>query len=201
MVKNTNKAYSWYIIQTPFQIFSKHTKEEYTSLAVLVEFLALAYWLLFLPVISSSSNLLFVKAVRNEALDLKDIIIGFKNYLNIILAHLLATALIGISFVALIIPGIIVGCRLAFVSYLVMDKGLDPIEAVETSWKMTKDLAWRIFFLYLASILIFILGLCLLIVGIFPAIMWVQSSFASLYEAVLNDRKDLFPPLIISETE
>ena len=201
MVKNTNKAYSWYIIQTPFQIFSKHTKEEYTSLAVLVEFLALAYWLLFLPVISYSSNLLFVKAVRNEALDLKDIIIGFKNYLNIILAHLLATALIGISFVALIIPGIIVGCRLAFVSYLVMDKGLDPIEAVETSWKMTKDLAWRIFFLYLASILIFILGLCLLIVGIFPAIMWVQSSFASLYEAVLNDRKDLFPPLIISETE
>jgi len=201
VVKNTNKAYSWYIIQTPFQIFSKHTKEEYTSLAVLVEFLALAYWLLFLPVISYSSNLLFVKAVRNEALDLKDIIIGFKNYLNIILAHLLATALIGISFVALIIPGIIVGCRLAFVSYLVMDKGLDPIEAVETSWKMTKDLAWRIFFLYLASILIFILGLCLLIVGIFPAIMWVQSSFASLYEAVLNDRKDLFPPLIISETE
>ena len=170
-------------------------------MAVLVEFLALAYWLLFLPVISYSSNLLFVKAVRNEALDLKDIIIGFKNYLNIILAHLLATALIGISFVALIIPGIIVGCRLAFVSYLVMDKGLDPIEAVETSWKMTKDLAWRIFFLYLASILIFILGLCLLIVGIFPAIMWVQSSFASLYEAVLNDRKDLFPPLIISETE
>lgn len=187
------------IIQAPLQMFSKHSKEGLTSLGVLIEFLALAYWLLFMPIISYSSDLLFVKAVRNEVLDLKEIIIGFKNYLNIVLAHLLATALIGISFVALIVPGIIVGCRLSFVSYLVMDKGMDPIEAVETSWKMTKGHGWRIFFLYLTSILIFIGGLCLLIVGIFPAMMWIQSSFASLYEAVLKDRTDIFPPVIDTE--
>lgn len=189
------------VIQIPLSLFSKHTEDGYTSLAILGEFLSLAYWLLFLPIISYSSCRLFLKAVRNEALDLKEIIIGFQNYLNIVLAHLLATALIGISFVALIIPGIIVGCRLAFVSYLVMDKGLDPIAAVETSWKMTQGHAWRIFFLYLTFVLIFIAGFCLLIVGIFPAMMWIQASMASLYEGILDDRKDLFPPLVIPETE
>jgi hypothetical protein len=32
-----------------------------------------------------------------------------------------------------VIPGIYVACRLVFVSYLVMDEGLDPITAVEAS--------------------------------------------------------------------
>ncbi len=101
-------------------------------------------------------------------------------------------ALTGIAVVALIIPGIIVACRLAFVSYLVMDKGYDPITAVETSWKLTRGHGWTIFFLGLTSIFIFIGGLILVIVGIFPALIWIKASFASLYQSVLEETDEDF---------
>ncbi len=175
------------IIDAPIQSFHEYTKPEREHLPIWIEILGLAYWLLFAPVIEYSADLLFVQAVRGIRIDVKNIIIGFRNYLNVILANLLVIALVGIATIALIIPGIIVGCRLAFVSYLVMDKNYDPITAVETSWKITRGHAWKIFGLGFISIFIFIAGLALVIVGVFPAIMWIKASFASLYQAVLNE--------------
>lgn len=175
------------ILDMPLQLLTEKEVSDRTALVVLIEVIALAYWLLFVPVIDYSADLLFVQAVRDEKIDIKNIIIGFKNYLNIVLAHLLVTALVGIALMALIIPGIIVGCRLAFVSYLVMDKNMDPIMAVETSWKMTRGYTWRIFVLGFTSVFIFIFGLLLFIVGVLPAIMWIKASFASLYQAVLHE--------------
>jgi uncharacterized membrane protein len=100
------------------------------------------------------------------------------------------------GFFALIIPGIIIACRLAFVSYLVMDKKLDPIEAVERSWKLTKGHGWKVFFMAIMSFFIIIFGLILFIVGIFPAITWVSASFASLYQSVLNEKEKPFEPVV-----
>ncbi len=165
----------------------KEVTKEQTAGKTILQLIGAAYWLLLLPIFEYSADLMFVQAIRNQKLDFKNLLAGFHNYLNVVLAHLLTAALIGIAFVALIIPGIIVACRLAFVSYLVMDKGLDPIAAVETSWKMTKGHGWKIFGLAMTSILIFFLGLLCFIVGIFPALIWIKASFASLYEAVLME--------------
>jgi hypothetical protein len=70
-----------------------------------------------------------------------------------------------------------------------MDKKLDPIEAVELSWKLTKGHGWQIFFMGFVSIFIIIFGFLMFIVGIFPAIIWICSSFASLYESVLREKE------------
>ena len=159
-------------------------------LAGLIALFALAYGLLLVPVFKYGSKLMFVKATRGIRPDFDCLIQGFReNYLYIILAHLLVIALIGMGLIALIIPGIIVACRLAFVSYLVMDKKLDPIAAVEESWRMTKGHAWTIFFMAITSMFIILGGLILLIVGVFPALVWVKSSFASLYNAVLLEKE------------
>ena len=180
------------IVDAPLQAGQKYTDADEINFPIWLEIIGLAYWLLFVPVIDYSADLLFVQAVRDIRIDVKNIIIGFKNYLNIVLANLLVTALVGIAMVALIIPGIIVACRLAFVSYLVMDKNYDPITAVETSWKMTRGYGWRIFVLGFTSIFIFIAGLALVIVGTLPALMWIKSSFASLYQGVLAEVGDDF---------
>ena len=156
----------------------------------ILQLIGAAYWLLLLPVFEYSADLLFIHAVRNQKLDFKNLLAGFHKYLNVVLAHLLTTALVGIALVALIIPGIIVACRLAFVSYLVMDKGLDPIAAVETSWKLTKGHGWKVFGLAMTSILIFFLGLVCFIVGTLPALIWIKASFASLYEAILIEQEE-----------
>jgi hypothetical protein len=70
-----------------------------------------------------------------------------------------------------------------------MDKKLDPIEAVELSWKLTRGHGWKIFFMGFLSIFICIFGLLMLIVGIFPAVVWISGSFASLYESVLREKE------------
>jgi hypothetical protein len=152
--------------------------------------LAMLYAFLVKPVFSYGGNMIFVQAVRKIKPDFEYLIKGFmENYLHIILANLLVFALVVLGLFALIVPGIIIGCRLVFVSYIIMDKKLDPIEAVELSWKLTKGYGWQIFFMGFVSIFIVIFGLLMLIIGIFPAIMWIESSFASLYESVLREKE------------
>jgi uncharacterized membrane protein len=109
--------------------------------------------------------------------------------------------IIGIGIFALIIPGIVLACRLAFVSYLVMDKGLDPIQAVEESWRMTRGYGWTIFGLGFLSIFIAIAGLLCLIVGIFPAIIVISASFASLYQAILTEKEIASNPVSTGEVQ
>jgi len=153
-------------------------------------FLAMLYAFLVAPVFEYGGSMIFVQAVRKIKPDFEYLIKGFmENYLSIILANLLVFALVVLGLFALIIPGIIIGCRLAFVSFIVMDKKLDPIEAVEMSWRLTRGHGWTIFLLGFVSIFIILFGLLLLIVGIFPAIVWVSSSFASLYESVLREKE------------
>ena len=163
------------------------------SLGIFAAFFALIamlYAFLVAPVFKYGGDIIFVRAVRKIKPDFEYLIKGFmENYLHIVLANLLVFALIILGMFALIVPGIIIACRLAFVSYIVMDKKLDPIEAVELSWKLTKGHGWQIFFMGFASFFIAIFGLILMIVGIFPAIMWICSSFAALYESVLREKE------------
>lgn len=162
----------------------------------------LAYSILFVPVIDYGLQYLYLKAMRDEEADLKLLFEGFRTkYLNIILANLIVTALVIMGFVMLIIPGIIIACRLAFVSYLVMDKNLDPMKAVEKSWQMTRGHGWTIFFMAIISFFLVILGLLALIVGIFIAIMWIHAAFAALYQSVLNSNDDDNPIPILGINE
>jgi uncharacterized membrane protein len=161
--------------------------------------LAMLYSFLVKPVFEYGGSMIFVQAVRKIKPDFEYLIKGFmQNYLHIILANLLVFALVVLGLFALIVPGIIIGCRLAFVSYIIMDKKLDPIEAVELSWKLTRGHGWQIFFMGFVSIFIVIFGFLMLIVGIFPAIMWICSSFAALYESVLREKE---PPVEIPAAE
>lgn len=158
--------------------------------AAFIGFLAILYSFLVKPVFEYGGNMIFLQAVRKTKPDFEYLIKGFmENYLHIILANLLVFALVVLGLFALIVPGIIIACRLAFVSYIIMDKKLDPIEAVELSWKLTKGHGWQIFFMGFASIFIVIFGLIMLIVGILPALMWISSSFAALYESVLIEKE------------
>ena len=160
---------------------------------IALEILVAAYWLLLLPVLEFGGDLMFLKGMRNEKINIKEMFDGFKkNYLNIVLAHLLMVAIIGLGIIFFIVPGIILACRRAFVPYLVMDKNLEPVAAVEKSWEMTRDYGWKIFGMALLTIPIAILGLISLIVGIFFAVIWISAAFAAMYHAVdLEEQKKL----------
>jgi hypothetical protein len=163
------------------------------SLGIIAAFFVLIgmlYAFLVAPVFDYGGDMMFLQAVRKIKPDFEYLVRGFtENYLGIVLANLLVIALVVLGFFALIIPGIIVSCRLMFVSYIVMDKKVDAIEAVEMSWRLTRGHGWQIFFMGFVSIFIFIFGLLMLIVGVIPALIWISGSFASLYESVLREKE------------
>lgn len=179
------------VAESPTSILKKTESIDESATVVVLQLLSAAYMLLFLPVIEYGSDLLHLRAIRNEKLDIVEIFDGFKkNYLNIILANLLTFALIGFGLVFLLVPGIIVACRLVFVSFLVMDKNMEPIAAVEKSWEMTKGQGWRIFGMALLAIPVFIAGLLFFIVGAIISVILISMAFAALYHAIdleLND--------------
>lgn len=150
-----------------------------------LQMLGMLYAIFFLPVIKYGGDLLILRGIRNEELEFGELVIGFKkNYINIVLAHLITMAVIVIGFIFLIVPGIILACRLVFVSYLVMDKNMEPIAAIEKSWAMTRGHGWRIFGMALLAIPIFIAGLLFFIIGVIVSITWIHSAFAALYHTI-----------------
>ncbi|MEN8249550.1 MAG: hypothetical protein ABFS32_11505 [Bacteroidota bacterium] len=176
-----------------YETFTESGRVVSAERMVFLQIIAAGYMLLVLPVLKYGANLLYLRGIRDEKIDFQEMFGGFKkNYLNIILANLLTFAIIGLGFVFLIVPGIILAVRLAFVPYLVMDKELEPVAAVEKSWAMTRGHGWTIFGMGLLTIPIVIGGLIALFVGVIFAVIWISAAFAAMYHAVdLEDKKKL----------
>jgi len=142
--------------------------------------------------ISYGADWVFLKAVRGERVEIKDMFSVFqRNYWNAVVANVVVAVIVGMGIVMLIVPGIIFACRLAFVPYLVVDKQMDVMEALKVSWNMTRGYGGQIFLMGLMAFFIAIGGLLLLVVGIFISIMWIKTSFAAMYYAV--EQKDGIP--------
>jgi len=165
------------------QIFNQENDSFSVGMSLLGIF-GFAYYILIVTPINYSVDWMFLQSARKKDPQFEEILSGFKKYLIVILSHLLVIGITGIGFVLLIIPGIYMICKLVFVPYLVMEKSVDPIQAVKLSYYLTKGYFWTILGMGILSFLILILGLICLFVGVFVSIIWIHSAFAVLYKAV-----------------
>jgi len=170
-------------IGVPFGLFPEDANTASAGTAIL-GLLGFAYSLLIVQPVDYGVSFASLRAARRDKLEIKDMFEAFKNYVNVVLANLLAGAIIIIGLALLIVPGIIFACKLAFVPYLVVDRKMETIEAVKESWRMTGGYAWKVFLIGLLAIPISIAGLICFGVGIIFAIIWIRLAFASLYHAV-----------------
>ena len=157
--------------------------EWFASVSVL-GVLGIFYGLLICNPIEYGVSFAYLKVARSDKLEIGDMFEAFRNYWNAVLAYLLVDVIVVIGLCLFIIPGIIIGCKLAFTPYLVVDRKMAVIEAVKESWRMTNGHAWTVFLIGLLAIPISIAGLICFVVGIIPAIMWITATYASLYHAV-----------------
>ena len=171
------------VIGVPLGLFRVDAETAGAGAAVLGIF-GFAYSILLFQPVDYGVSFANLRAARGDKLEIKDMFEAFKNYVNVVLANILAGAIIIIGLVLLIVPGIIFACKLAFVPYLVVDRKMEAIEAVKESWRMTGGHAWKVFFIGVLAVLLAIAGLICFGVGIIFAIMWIRLAFASLYYAV-----------------
>jgi uncharacterized membrane protein len=179
------------VLQIPTNMI-RITDDHFEFWMIPIALLAMAYAVFLAGPIGMSADWVFLKAVRREKIEIKDMFSVFeRNYWNAVLAGLIKAIIIIIGFVMLIVPGIIFACRLAFVNYLIIDEKMEALDALKASWAMTKGHGWTIFGMALLAFLIIIAGLIMLIFGVFISAMWITASFAVLYYSVY--RKEGIP--------
>jgi hypothetical protein len=172
------------VLSGPVGLFQWQVDRFEWFLVPLVMF-AIAYGVFVAGPIQYGTNWVFLKAVRGERIEIRDMFIVFqKNYWNAVIAKIVVGVIVGLGIVMLIVPGIIFACRLAFVPYLVVDREMDVMDALRVSWDMTRGHGWQIFLMGFLAIFIVIAGLVLLFVGVFISMMWISAAFAAMYHAV-----------------
>lgn len=107
-----------------------------------------------------------------------------QSFLKYLGATLLSMVVIIGGLILLIVPGVIFALMFYFTPYLVIDKGLGPVEAMKESARMTKGHRWTIFKLCILSALIMILGFLCLIVGVLVAMPVVSLAVVHAYRTL-----------------
>lgn len=154
-------------------------------LLVLLSLVSFAYSLFVINPLNWGFMYVHLKVVRGEEARVGDMFAVFKvNWWSVVGGVVLYGSIIVVGLILLIIPGIIFACRLAFMPYLVVDRRMGAFQALSESWSMTKGHAMSIFGIYLVAIPIAIAGLLLLVVGLIPAIMWINLAIGAMYYAV-----------------
>jgi uncharacterized membrane protein len=103
-----------------------------------------------------------------------------------LVAHILTGIAVALGFVAFIIPGFVLLAGLMFVPYLVVERGLGPIEAMKESWRIAKGHKWTLFLLFLALMGLNLLGVLALFVGVFVSVPVTMIAVAHAYRTLAH---------------
>jgi uncharacterized membrane protein len=96
-------------------------------------------------------------------------------------ASILFGLAVAVGFVLLIVPGIIVALMLMFTTFIVIDRGFGPIEALKESHRITYGHKWNLLGFSLVLVLINLLGLLALVVGLLVSIPVSSLAFVYAY--------------------
>ena len=76
--------------------------------------------------------------------------------------------------------------RFQFYQYLIIEKKSGPIQALKTSWRMTRGSAWNLFILWLIIIIINLAGALALGIGLFFTVPTTMVAMAYVYKKLEN---------------
>lgn len=119
---------------------------------------------------------------RKRRVKVVDRIKNLSLILRLLLGNFLSAILILAGLIFLIVPGIVLAVRLQFVSFLIVEKRLGPVEAIKKSLKITKNNFFALLGLSIVSLLINLLGLVLLLVGLLVTIPLTSLINARVYQ-------------------
>ncbi|HDP99501.1 MAG TPA: hypothetical protein ENN22_10020 [bacterium] len=125
--------------------------------------------------------LIIFNKMRGKPIQIGDIAKGFNFFVAAVLADILVTVLVGLGFIFLIIPGIILSAMYMFTFPLILEKKMDFWQAMETSRKLvTKNLFELSVFMLMLYILMFV-GFLLFLVGFLVALPITFAAIAAAY--------------------
>lgn len=103
--------------------------------------------------------------------------VGFRRLLPMIVAGIVIGLAVGLGFLLLIVPGVILGCGLAAAMPVVVAEKMGPLDAIRRSWELTSGSRGTIF---LTGLIFVLINLGLTLVGIVLGLIPILGQLASL---------------------
>jgi len=126
-----------------------------------------------------------LKMCNKEKGDIFDLFNCYPIFFKYMFAAILYGLMILGGFLLLIVPGIILAIRGGMYQFLIIDKGLGPIESIKESLRITKGSGWDLFSLYCILLGINILGILALFLGLFVTVPVTMVATAFVYRKLL----------------
>ena len=126
-------AISW-VISIPGGIYNSMAEDG----SIIASIFSAFYSILIITPLSFGVAYAYLRAARNQRVNIGDMFEVIPNYVNAVITGLVVGVIVGIGFICLIIPGIILACKLAFTPYLVVDRKMNVVDAIQESWRMTR---------------------------------------------------------------
>ena len=145
---------------------------------VLVMVVSVISWVLDL-LISMGVIKITLKFCDQEQATYRDLFSAYRLLLNYIVGSIVYGIIVAIGFVFLIIPGIYLAVKYQFYDYLIIDKGMGPIEAIKRSGVLTEGVKRNLVLFWLTLVGINILGIIALGVGLIATVpvSWLAHAY------------------------
>ena len=100
-----------------------------------------------------------------------------RKLLTYILSYFLFALIVGIGLVLFIIPGIYLAIRLQFFPAFIVEENEGIVESLKMSWSITRGNVGKLFLLGVVMFALILLGLVVLLIGVFVAIPLVYMMY------------------------
>ena len=148
------------LIYIGFDRLAAITKEDTISSTVV----GLASWILQI-LISIGLIRVPLKFIDGQKAEFGDLVTGGKWFFKYFAGSLLYMLIVLGGLILLVVPGVIWAVRFQFFGYLIIDRGLGPVEALKKSWAITKGSFWDLIIFSVLLALVNALGVLALVVG------------------------------------
>jgi len=132
--------------------------------------------------------------VDNREPELADLFSCIHLVFKYILATILYSLIVLAGFLLLIVPGIIWSLKYSQYIYLIVDREMDPLEALKESGRITFGAKWDLFVLALLVSIINLLGLLCCCIGLFATVPTTMVAMAYVYRALSREIDPMTPP-------
>jgi uncharacterized membrane protein len=188
--KNMSKFLLWFAIYLVLQLISSFFgySAETGNISIVNVIISIVIYVAVMWLWLWYKNL-SLRIVNEAKAKFSDVFVDFKKTIKYIWAFILVFFIIGAWFILLIVPWIIFSLKLSLVPYLILDKNMWPIEAIKTSWKMTKWFVGDIFILNILCGLINVLWFLVVLVWLLRTLPLFMIANAYIYKKILAAQK------------
>ena len=117
--------------------------------------------------------------------EIADLYTGYPLFFRYLFASILYALIVAIGLVLLVVPGVYLAVRFSQYGFLVVDKGLGPVEALRKSAALTEGARWQLFLFGILLFGLVLLGAIALLIGLFWAVPTTLVAAAFVYRRLL----------------